>query len=202
MFFHYLCGKIAALEENLAVVDCGGVGFECAASSYTLAQLRMGEVQKLYTVCSVREDAFEIFGFATREEKRCFELLTSVGGVGPKVALNILSAVTPSGVQLAVATGDEKALTAAQGVGKKLAQRILLELKDKLGGAAPAEGGISLPAGDVPAASGSALALAQAALAELGYRPQEITAALRSFDPKGMKTEEIVRQCLRAMVMR
>ena len=84
----------------------------------------------------------------------------------------------------------------------ELAQRILLELKDKLGGAAPAEGGISLPAGDVPAASGSALALAQAALAELGYRPQEITAALRSFDPEGMKTEEIVRQCLRAMVMR
>ena len=90
----------------------------------------------------------------------------------------------------------------APGVGKKLAQRILLELKDKLGGAAPAEGGISLPAGDVPAASGSALALAQAALAELGYRPQEITAALRSFEPEGMKTEEIVRQCLRAMVMR
>ena len=84
----------------------------------------------------------------------------------------------------------------------ELAQRILLELKDKLGGAAPAEGGISLPAGDVPAASGSALALAQAALAELGYRPQEITAALHSFDPEGMKTEEIVRQCLRAMVMR
>ena len=84
----------------------------------------------------------------------------------------------------------------------ELAQRILLELKDKLGGAAPAEGGISLPAGDVPAASGSALALAQAALAELGYRPQEITAALRSFEPEGMKTEEIVRQCLRAMVMR
>ena len=84
----------------------------------------------------------------------------------------------------------------------ELAQRILLELKDKLGDAAPAEGGISLPAGDVPAASGSALALAQAALAELGYRPQDITAALRSFDPEGMKTEEIVRQCLRAMVMR
>ena len=93
-------------------------------------------------------------------------------------------------------------LPTTSGVGKKLAQRILRELKDKLGGAAPAEGGISLPAGDVPAASGSALALAQAALAELGYRPQEITAALRSFDPEGMKTEEIVRQCLRAMVMR
>ena len=97
--------------------------------------------------------------------------------------------------------GDAVALVCAPKQAE-LAQRILLELKDKPGGAAPAEGGISLPAGDVPAASGSALALAQAALAELGYRPQEITAALRSFDPEGMKTEEIVRQCLRAMVMR
>ena len=124
-------------------------------------------------------------------------------GVGAKAALAILSSTTPDRFALAIFSQDEKALTAAPGVGKKLAQRILLELKDKLGGAAPAEGGISLPAGDVPAASsGSALALAQAALAELGYRPQEITAALRSFDPEGMKTEEIVRQCLRAMVMR
>ena len=118
-------------------------------------------------------------------------------GVGAKAALAILSSTTPDRFALAIFSQDEKALTAAPGVGKKLAQRILLELKDKLGGAAPAEGGISLPAGDVPAASGSALALA-----ELGYRPQEITAALRSFDPEGMKTEEIVRQCLRAMVMR
>ena len=152
--FYYFNGEVTLLESNLAVIDCGGVGYACRTSSYTLSRLHVGERARLYTYCSIREDAFE------------------------------------------------KALTAAPGVGKKLAQRILLELKDKLGGAAPAEGGISLPAGDVPAASGSALALAQAALAELGYRPQEITAALRSFDPEGMKTEEIVRQCLRAMVMR
>lgn len=200
MFFHYLCGKIAALEENLAVVDCGGIGFECAASSYTLAQLRMGEVQKLYTVCSVREDAFEIFGFATREEKRCFELLTSVGGVGPKVALNILSAVTPSGVQLAVATGDEKALTAAQGVGKKLAQRILLELKDKL----KPDGTGALPAasGTAAARGGGKAAEAAAALATLGYTQGEIALAMKDLDTETLSVEELVRQALRAMVMK
>lgn len=132
MFFHYLSGTVAAIEQNLAVVDCGGVGYECSTTAYTISQLRLGQVHKLYTHCNIREDAFEIYGFSTREEKRCFELLLSVSGVGPKAALNILSATTPSGFQLAVASGDERALTAAQGVGKKLAQRVLLELKDKL----------------------------------------------------------------------
>ena len=187
--FYYFNGEVTLLESNLAVVDCGGVGYACRTSSYTLSRLHVGERARLYTYCSIREDAFDIYGFSTREELRNFELLLGVTGVGAKAALAILSSTTPDRFALAIFSQDEKALTAAPGVGKKLAQRILLELKDKLGGAAPAEGGISL-------------ALAQAALAELGYRPQEITAALRSFDPEGMKTEEIVRQCLRAMVMR
>jgi len=192
--FYYFSGEVTLLESNLAVIDCGGVGYACRTSSYTLSRLHVGERARLYTYCSIREDAFDIYGFSTREELRNFELLLGVTGVGAKAALAILSSTTPDRFALAIFSQDEKALTAAPGVGKKLAQRILLELKDKLG--------ISLPAGDVPAASGSALALAQAALAELGYRPQEITAALRSFEPEGMKTEEIVRQCLRAMVMR
>ena len=200
--FYYLNGTITLLDANLAVVDCGGVGYACHTTNYTLARLQLGKPAKLFTYCNIKEDAFDIFGFSTREELNCFERLLGVTGVGPKAALAILSVVSPEQLTLAVMTQDDKTITMAQGVGKKLAQRILLELKDKLGGAAPAEGGISLPAGDVPAASGSALALAQAALAELGYRPREITAALRSFDPEGMKTEEIVRQCLRAMVMR
>ena len=150
-------------------------------------------------MCSVREDAFEIFGCATREEKRCFELLTSVGGVGPKVALNILSAVTPSGVQLAVATGDEKALTAAQGVGKKLAQRILLELKDKL----KPDGTGALPAASGTAARGGGKAAeAAAALAALGYTQGEIALAMKDLDTETLSVEELVRQALRAMVMK
>ena len=163
--FYYFNGEVTLLESNLAVIDCGGVGYACRTSSYTLSRLHVGECARLYTYCSIREDAFDIYGFSTREELRNFELLLGVTGVGAKAALAILSSTTPDRFALAIFSQDEKALTAAPGVGKKLAQRILLELKDKLGGAAPAEGGISLPAGDVPAASGSALALAQAALA-------------------------------------
>ena len=159
------------------------------------------------TVTGVQSDSRrvrpgDLFVAIKGEKADGHDFVAMAASLGAKAALAILSSTTPDRFALAIFSQDEKALTAAPGVGKKLAQRILLELKDKLGGAAPAEGGISLPAGDVPAASGSALALAQAALAELGYRPQEITAALRSFDPEGMKTEEIVRQCLRAMVMR
>ena len=200
--FYYIEGVVSLIDGPVAVVDCGGVGYAVNTTVNSLSRVRIGEKARFYTCTIIREDCFDIYGFATAEEQRCFELLIGVSGVGAKAALAILSSTTPDRFALAIFSQDEKALTAAPGVGKKLAQRILLELKDKLGGAAPAEGGISLPAGDVPAASGSALALAQAALAELGYRPQEITAALRSFDPEGMKTEEIVRQCLRAMVMR
>ena len=201
MFFYYLNGTVAAIEQNLAVIDCGGVGYECATTGYTISQLRIGQIQKLYTYCNVREDAFEIFGFSTKEEKRCFELLLSVSGVGPKAALNILSATTPSGFRLAVAAGDEKALTAAQGVGKTLAQRVLLELKDKLSldgvDAAPVVGG-----GTVLPQKSSHAAEAAAALAVLGYSQSEIAQVLKGIDTEKLSVEEIVRQALRAMVMK
>lgn len=198
MFFHYLSGTIAAIEQNLAVVDCGGIGFECATTAYTISQLKPGQVQKLYTSCNIREDAFEIYGFSTKEEKRCFELLLTVSGVGPKAALNILSATGPSGFQLAVASGDEKALTAAQGVGKKLAQRVLLELKDKL----KLDGTDSLPVvGGAAPQRGSHASEASEALAVLGYSQSEIALALKGVDTEHLSVEEIVRQALRAMVM-
>lgn len=197
MFFHYLSGTVAALENNLAVLDCGGIGFECCTTAYTISQLKPGKTQKLYTYCNVREDAFEIFGFSTREEKRCFELLLSVSGVGPKAALSILSATSPSGFQLAVASGDEKALTAAQGVGKKLAQRVLLELKDKL----TLDGTEGLPAGGAAMpVKGSHAGEAAAALSVLGYSQSEIAVALKGLDVETMTVEALVRQALRAMV--
>ena len=143
--FYYFNGEVTLLESNLAVIDCGGVGYACRTSSYTLSRLHVGERARLYTYCSIREDAFDIYGFSTREELRNFELLLGVTGVGAKAALAILSSTTPDRFALAIFSQDEKALTAAPGVGKKLAQRILLELKDKLGDAAPAEGGISRP---------------------------------------------------------
>ena len=199
--FYYLNGEITLMEGNLAVVDCGGAGYACPTTAYTLSKLRVGQTAKLFTYCNIREDAFDIYGFSTREELRCFELLLSVTGVGPKAALAILSSTSPERFTLAIMTQDEKTLTAAQGVGKKLAQRIILELKDKLGAAVSEVDFSGTPAVPVPAAGGN-FALAQAALAELGYNQAEIAAALKGIPAEGLSTEEIVRRCLRAMVMR
>ncbi len=199
--FYYLNGEVTLMEGNLAVIDCGGVGYACHTTAYTLSKLRVGQQGKLFTYCYIRDDAFDIFGFSTREELRCFELLLGVTGVGTKAALAILSSSTPERFTLAIVTQDEKALTAAQGVGKKLAQRIILELKDKLGAAVTEVDFSDTFAAPAPAA-GSNLALAQAALTELGYNQNEIAAALKGIPAEELATEEIVRRCLRAMVMR
>ena len=119
--FYYLNGTITVLDTGLAVVDCGGVGYACHTTNYTLSKLQVGKQAKLFTYCNIKEDAFDIYGFSTREELNCFERLLGVGGVGPKAALAILSVVTPDQFLLAVMTQDEKTLTMAQGVGKKMA---------------------------------------------------------------------------------
>ena len=197
---YYVSGTVAVLEPGLAVIDCGGVGYGCRVAAYTAAQLKLNQPAKLFITESIREDAFDLYGFISREEQRCYELLTTVNGVGPKAAMAILSA-GPQNFTLAVMTGDEKLLTAAQGVGKKIAQRIILELKDKMGGASMELDFSVGGAAPVPAAGGSNAALANAALQELGYAPSEIAAALKGVDPAA-STEEMVRYALRAMVMR
>ncbi len=196
---YYVSGQVAVLEPGLAVIDCGGVGYGCRVTAYTAAQLKLNQPAKLYITEAIREDAYDLYGFCSREEQKCYELLTSVNGVGPKAALSILSA-GPQNFTLAVMSGDEKLLTAAQGVGKKLAQRIILELKDKLGGASTE---LDFSAGPVMAApaAGSNSALATQALKELGYSPAEIATALKGADPNA-STEELVRYALRAMVMK
>ena len=131
---YYVSGNVSILEPGLAVIDCGGVGYGCRISAYTSAQLKLNTTARLFVTESIREDAHDLYGFSSKEEQRCFELLTAINGVGPKAALSILSAGGPQNFTLAVMTGDEKMLVAAQGVGKKLAQRIILELKDKVGG--------------------------------------------------------------------
>ena len=196
---YYVSGTVSVLEPGLAVIDCGGVGYGCRVTAYTAAQLRLDQPAKLFITESIREDAFDLYGFISREEQRCYELLTSVNGVGPKAAMSILSA-GPQNFTLAVMTGDEKLLTAAQGVGKKIAQRIILELKDKMGGSS-LELDFSGPAVPAAPAGGSNANLANAALQELGYSPSEIAAALKGVDPNAT-TEEMVRYALRAMVMR
>ena len=186
---YYVSGTVAVLEPGLAVIDCGGVGYGCRITAYTAGQLKLNQNARLY----VTE--------FSREEQRCFELLTSVSGVGPKAAIAILSSGGPQNFTLAVMTGDEKMLTAAQGVGKKLAQRIILELKEKIGGSSME---LDFSAGTpsaAPAQSGGAAAMARAALQELGYSPAEISAALKGVNPNA-STEEMVRFALRAMVMK
>lgn len=196
--FYYLNGTITHMEANLAVVDCGGVGFACHTTMKTLAALNMGEKAKLYTYCNVREDAFDIFGFASQTELSCFKLLISISGVGPKAALSILSSSSPEELAMAVAAGNEKALTIAPGVGKKLAQRIMLEMKDKIGKelgelSGDAGWGPALSAGD----SGGKLADITAALTVLGYAPNEITAALRGVDMDSLSVEEAIKLVLK-----
>ena len=198
---YYVSGTVTILEPGLAVIDCGGVGYGCHITAYTASQLKLNQPARLYITESIREDAFDLYGFISREEQRCYELLTSVNGVGPKAAMSILSAGGPQNFTLAVMTGDEKMLTAAQGIGKKIAQRIILELKDKLGGAGMELDFSTGPAVAAPVQSGGSLALARAALQELGYSPAEISAALKGVDANAT-TEEMVRYALRAMVMK
>ena len=181
------------------MIDCGGVGYGCRVTAYTAAQLKLNQSARLYITESIREDAFDLYGFISREEQRCYELLTSVNGVGPKAAIAILSS-GPQNFTLAVMTGDEKLLTAAQGVGKKLAQRIILELKDKMGGSS-VELDFSAGVSAAAAPAGNQVSLATAALQELGYSPAEIHTALKGVDPNAT-TEEMVRFALRAMVMK
>ena len=198
---YYVSGNVAVLEPGLAVIDCGGVGYGCRITAYTAAQLKLNQTAKLYITESIREDAFDLYGFSTREEQRCYELLTTVTGVGPKAAMAILSVGGPQNFTLAVMTGDDKLLTAAQGVGKKLAQRIILELKDKVGGSSVE---LDFSTGSMVSAapaSNNHAALASAALQELGYSPAEIAQALKGV-PADATTEEMVRYALRAMVMK
>ena len=130
--FYYISGTVAHIKPYLAVIDCGGVGYACRTTSYSLSQLKKGDTAKLLTYLHIREDAMELYGFVGSEELKLFQQLLSVSGVGPKAGLSILSSSTPTNLALSIITGDEKALTCAQGIGKKIAQRIILELKDKV----------------------------------------------------------------------
>ena len=197
--FYYLSGTVGHVEPYLAVIDCGGVGYACRTTTYTLSTLKKGEKAKLYTHLNVREDAMELYGFSTQEERNLFELLISVSGVGPKAALSILSASAPASLALSIITGDEKALTCAPGIGKKIAQRVILELKDKLakGQADFSAGGMA--GGPVAAIQDNKLSEAGAALAVLGYSQGEINMALKGADLE-QPLEEVIRQALKKMV--
>ena len=198
---YYVSGPVTVLEPGLAVVDCNGVGYGCRITAYTAGQLKLNQSARLYVTESIREDAFDLYGFISKEEQHCYELLTSVNGVGPKAAMAILSSGGPQNFTLAVMTGNEKMLTAAQGIGKKIAQRIILELKDKISGSSAELDFSAGPVAVAPSQSAGAAALAHAALQELGYSAAEINVALKGVDPQAT-TEEMVRYALRQMVMK
>ena len=196
--FHYINGMVVEIEPGLAVLDCGGVGFALNTTSNSLASIRQGEKAKMYVYPVIREDCFDLYGFATKAEKHSFELLLGVSGVGPRAALSILSCTTPEGLAMAVVSENERVLTAASGVGKKLAQRVILELKDKIAKETASLTAATSPSASVPV-GGDKLADAAAALMVLGYGNNEIAAALRGVDAE-LSLEDIIRQALKRML--
>lgn len=194
-----LRGSLIHTEPSFAVIECAGVGYKCYTTMNTQRSLpAIGKEAVLYTHMNVREDAVDLFGFSSLAELNCFKLLTSVSGVGPKVGLAILSVLSPEQVAVAVAAGDFKTLTMAQGVGNKLAQRVILELKDKLKALGDGEE-VTAAAGVVNAAGNAAEAMN--ALTVLGYTPSDVAPVVAKFD-SSLPVEELIRLTLKAMAGR
>ena len=197
--FYYIKGILAYCDPNCAVIDAGGVGYKMTISQNTFSALpKLGENAKLYTWLSVREDGVELFGFAKEDELSAFKLLIGVSGVGPKVALGVLSFLTPEKLALAVSSEDSKTLAKANGVGSKTAARIVLELKDKMSAT-----GSSDNTGDIVTTGGApsgALADATEALTVLGYSRSDVNAALKGVNLTGMSTEDIIRTAMKQLM--
>ncbi len=195
--FYYLEGKLLLPEMNTAVIDCGGVGYRLTVSGSPRQEIssKVGQTVRLYTVLSVREDAMELYGFSTEEERLAYEQLTSVSGVGPKAAISILSALTVERLNKAVLTGNVKSIATAQGVGNKTAARVILELKDHLAKV------LGMKAEDLPDVpdGGQDLGDALNALMVLGYTRAEATAALRKIKTAGKSTEELIKEGLKIL---
>ncbi len=191
-------GKLIAIESNAAVVECGGVGYMCQTTMNTLKAVKLNTEVTLYTYLNVREDAVDLFGFATKAELETFKNLISVSGVGSKAGLAVLSELSPEQVAMAIASDDLKTITRAQGIGKKIAQRIVLELKDKLAKAAnedssfaqAAQNSVNVSAGNVPKAI--------EALGVLGYSPSDVSPVLATLD-SALPVEQLISLTLKQM---
>ena len=201
--FYYISGTLAHKSMSFAVIDAGGVGYRMTVSQNTLDKLPLaGNAAKLYTYLAVREDGIELFGFFDETELSTFQMLITVSGVGPKVAMSILSLLTPEKFALAVCTEDTKAISKASGVGAKTAARIVLELKDKL---IKERGNEFSALSESPAAAKGSpargkLTEALDALMVLGYQRAEATAVLKSLPTEQMTLEEIIRQALKKLM--
>lgn len=189
--YYYIKGEAVLRQENFAVIDNGGIGYKLFTSLKTLDSFREGDKVTLYTYLNVREDVFDLYGFSSKEEHTMFLHLISVSGVGPKAALAVLSVVTPNELALAIITKDSKTLTKASGVGAKMAQRIILELGDKLKNEEILPDGVAVEAPNESDAQSEAVS----ALLVLGYSLADAKNAVSKVD-KTLKTEEIVRLAL------
>jgi len=195
--FYSISGRLVHSEPGLAVVDVGGVAFKCATSLNTLRALpKTDENAMLYTHLNVREDALTLFGFATKRELDCFKMLTAISGVGPKAGIAILSELTPEDVAMSAMAGDAKQFARANGVGPKLAQRIVLELKDKVKGFTGEVAGNDFVGSGIISASSNA-AQAVGALSALGYSPSQAAAAVGKLD-SSLTAEELIRLALKS----
>lgn len=197
--FYSLTGKVTVIEESFVVLECSGVAFQCMTTLNTISKIgRAGETATLYTHLNVREDALDLFGFYTREELACFRELISVSGVGPKAALSILSLLSPDKLALCISSGDVKTITKAQGVGPKLAQRVVLELKGKISSQLSSSSA-SAAEGIAAAASSGSAAEAIEALVMLGYSRSEAAAGISKLD-SSLPVEELVRLALKSLI--
>ena len=196
--FYSVRGKLIYMDATTAVVECGGVGYNCQTTMNTLKTLRLGDEVTLYTHLNVREDAMELFGFSTKTELDTFKTLIGVSGVGPKAGLAILSVLSPEQVAMAIATDDVKTITRAQGVGKKIAQRIVLELKDKLAKSLATDDGMSQVTDAAVNASTGNIPKAIEALGVLGYAPSDVSPILATLD-SALPVEQLIAQTLRQM---
>lgn len=193
----FVKGTVEQIDENYAVIDCGGVGYKVFMSPANLSTLKVGEISKIHTFLKVAEDVFDLYGFLSREELKMFKMIISVSGAGPKAGLSILSVMSPSELALSIVTDDFKSITKAPGVGPKLAQKVALELKDKLKNEDLLQGSGSYDAlASAATTSGSNEALE--ALIVLGYSQSEAVRAISAV-PKDLSVEETIREALRLL---
>ena len=193
--YYSVRGNVIHLGQNIAVVECGGVGYKCQTTINTLKNLKLNAEAKLYTYLNVREDAMELFGFYTEEELSAFKTLIGVSGVGPKVGIAILSVLSPQQIALAIASDDLKSITMAPGVGKKLAQRIVLELKDKFKINTNSE---SVIKGAKNTAAVGNILKAIEALSVLGYTAADVSPFISTLDPN-LPVEQLIGETLKLM---
>lgn len=196
--FYSLTGDIVYRDSNSVAISCGGVAFKCFTSQVTLAEIGDKHSATLYTYLSVKEDALDLFGFYDETELDFFKMLISITGVGPKAAVAILSVLTPDSLALAIASGDHKAITKAQGVGPKLAQRIVMEIKDKIGGISLSQGAQQAVSSVSSAVSSSAQSEALEALEMLGYSRSEASSAVSKLD-KSLSVEKMITEALKIL---